>query len=809
MSYDYEGFRFTSNVNVGAGESSYAGFASRVDGEVGSAFITIATAAGAMMGLYNISVAAGEMAVISVDKTTEQNNGKLNLSATASRPSEKEAAQLKADNGFSAVVTAVDGTQYRILESSAYVVVNSSRFNYELSATQSVKAKELFENVEQLLSSPGWRSLWAKVEEGTKGQDVDVITWAYNNVPETRSVIDGCRAILGEVPIVTYTLNVKNGVDTEAPTITADGITIITMGNRIKAECTGASDNYFVYGFEYQVLDGAGAVVDMGVVQDGTQIIRPTAALGDGEYTLNVRAYDYSGNYSDWVNTAIVVNNNLYIESEGMSESDPVALTKEQTVEKGAPVEYTLTPEYSGSYNFILEGLDNKAKITITEYSGDGAKGKRLRSKTMSAKNFAKGAGAVLLDKNNTYTLSVSSGNTANYTVAVEGTAFVNANQIPEDTWSNMKTVQDVASDMKVMIHSNDQQLVTDEWVGFSDKNDVRELAVTTAGKMTFELTATDKTRLAIYVENPKNGKLKKLKSVSVGKSKSGSASKSIKNLLLEVGTYFLVVESTNASKGGNADYSVVLNAGGTELFKDADLNPLDNSYDTAPELNYSETGTLVSQEWVGFGDKFDYFRLAAGEGGAYDFAIDKTNAQVRLTVFEVVKKKDGSEKLKSVKKVSTSEKSGWSAATGVLMLGKDTEYVVAVESPKASKGVGSYYSLELKQGQAYNWANNTQEYATVLSGTGYNGVLSKAANGDEVDYIDIRQFSGSFSLDMVEGKAKVSWLNAAGEEILETSKVNTKNGIEFDTASIPEVAFLRIDADSKKLNQYSIAALA
>ena len=119
MSYDYEGFRFTSNVNVGAGESSYAGFASRVDGEVGSAFITIATAAGAMMGLYNILVAAGEMAVISVDKTTEQNNGKLNLSATASRPSEKEAAQLKADNGFSAVVTAVDRKQYRIIESRA------------------------------------------------------------------------------------------------------------------------------------------------------------------------------------------------------------------------------------------------------------------------------------------------------------------------------------------------------------------------------------------------------------------------------------------------------------------------------------------------------------------------------------------------------------------------------------------------------------------------------------------------------------------------------------------------------------------
>ena len=806
MSYDYEGFRFTSNVNVGAGESSYAGFASRVDGEVGSAFITIATAAGAMMGLYNITVADGAMAVISADKTTEQNNGKLNLSATASRPSEKEAAQLKADSGFSEVVTAVDGTQYQILKSSAYVVVNSSRFNYELSATQSVKTKELFENVEQLLSSPGWRSLWAKVEAGTKDQDVDVITWAYDNVPETRSVIDGCRSILGEVPVVTYTLNVKNGVDSEAPVITADGITIISMGNRIKAECTGASDNYFVYGFEYQILDAAGAVVEDGIVQDGTQVIRPTAALGDGEYALSVRAYDYAGNYSDWVNTAIVVNNNLYIDSKGLSESEPVALTKEQTVEKGAPVEYTLTPEYSGSYNFILEGLDSKAKITITEYDGEGAKGKRLRSKTMSAKNFAKGAGSVLLDMNRTYTVEVSSNSTANYKVAVEGTAFVNANQIPEDNWSNLKTVQGVSSDMKVMIHSEDQKIVESEWVGFSDSRDVRELAVTTAGRLTFDLTATDKARSSIYMENPKNGKLKKLKSASVGKSKSGSASKSIKNLLLEVGTYYLVVESPNASKGGNADYSVTLDASGSELFKDADLNPLDNDYKTASVLDCSKTGTLVEREWVGFGDQFDYYRIAAGEGGAYNFAVDEANGPIRLTVFEVVKKGD-SEKLKSVKKVSTSAKADWSGATGTLMLGKDTEYVVAVESRKASKGEGSYYSVELKQGQAYNWANNEQADATVLTGAGYNGVLSKAANGDAVDYIDLRQFSGSFSLDMVEGKAKVSWLDAAGV-VLDTDKINTKNGIEFNTASAPEVAFLRIDADSKKLNQYSIAAL-
>ena len=66
MSYDYEGFRFTTNVNVGAGDHVYAGFASHVDGEVGSAFITIATAVGAMMGLYNITVAEGDTAFLAV-----------------------------------------------------------------------------------------------------------------------------------------------------------------------------------------------------------------------------------------------------------------------------------------------------------------------------------------------------------------------------------------------------------------------------------------------------------------------------------------------------------------------------------------------------------------------------------------------------------------------------------------------------------------------------------------------------------------------------------------------------------------------
>lgn len=801
MSYDYEAFRFSTNVNVGTASGKYAGFASYVDGKVGSAFV-VATAVGAMMGLYNITVASGAMAVISVGKTTKQNNGSLKLAATSSKPSEKTASSLKADSGFADVVTAVDGTIYRILKSSAYVVVNSSHFNYSLSATQSVKAKALFDEVEKLLGSSNWRAIWDVVARETLGTNVDVISWVYKNIPETRSVIDGCNNILGEVPVVTYALDVKNGVDTEAPTIDKSGISVIFMGNKIKAECTGAKDNFFVYGFQYQIVDQDDRIVETGSVS-GTETIRPKAALGDGNYTLRLKAYDYAGNVTaEWVDTAFKVSNNLYVDADALENSvGPLVLSQPQTVEKSSsPLVYSFTAQYSGSYNLILKGLDSKAKVTITEYDVSDGKKKKLRSKTMTWKNFENGVGNVLFDKDKLYEISVSSNTTANYEIAVEGVMFKKANQVPEDNWSDLKKVHAVTSDMKVMVQSDNQRLISDEWVGFTDKLDVRELEITTASRLSIELISTDKARMSLYVEQS-SGQLKKLKSISVGASKTGSATKTMDNLLLGVGTYYLVVESPNAKKGGNANYSVSLTTG-TEIFTSANMNPLDNNPGTAPFVNGGQIGTLISGEWVGFSDQYDYFRIAGiGNGGAYEFGIDGANDQLRLTVYQVVKE-GGGEKLKVVKQVTSSAKTDWAVSTGSLLFGKGKDYIVAVESPKASKGAGSAYSLELKQAEIYNWDNNTLADATVLTDAFYRGILSKAADGDTVDYIDLRQFAGGdLSIDMAAGKAKVSFLSADGD-VLYSEKINTKKSVEFSAA---DCSFLWIEADSKKGNQYAI----
>ncbi|MDR0932973.1 MAG: hypothetical protein LBM70_08165 [Victivallales bacterium] len=801
MGFDYEGFRFTTNYNIGAGNNTYSGFASRVDGELGSAF-TIATAYGAMIGLNNITVAAGGIAVISISKSTKQNNGKLQLSATATRPTEKQAANLKADVGFANIVTAVDGTQYHVLESSAYVVVNSSRFEYTLSATQSTKTLALFNEVEKLLGSNNWRKIWEQLSNATQGKNVDVVNYIYSNYPETRSVIDGCRNILGEVPVVTYELNVKNGKDTVAPVIDSKGITIINMGNKVKAECTGSSDNYFVLGFEYRIVDESGKIVETGVSQNGTETIRPKLTLGNGNYSMGIRAYDYSKNYSAWVDRAITVNNNLYIDATELAGSTaPLALSKKQTAEKGDILEYNLTPQYSGSYNLILQDLDANAKITITEYATLGGKGKKLRSKSMTADNFANGAGSVLLDMNKFYTISVSAKkDNADYTVAITGEAYTRANLVPEDNWSDLKTVHGVSSEMKVMIQSDSQKIITNEWVGFTDSLDVRELEIVTAGMFQLDMNTNNQTRMSIYSENAKTGKLKKLKSIS---AKSGGGSVSIGKLLLDVGHYYLALEAPKASKGINADYSVQLNSGGTELFTKANMNPLDNTFSSAPLLDCSKTGNLITGEWVGFGDQFDYYRVPGGTGGAYEFIIDGAVSKLKLTVYKVVKA-NGTQKLKKVKSVTTKAADAWSADTGILQFAQGEEYVVAVENPNAKKGAGDDYDLELQKSLAFNWGNNSKDTATVLTGSVFEGVLSKASGGDFVDFIDLSGHNQDLSIDMVSGKAKVSLFNS-DDELIKAINLNPNKGLELNPV-LTGCAYMRIDAASKKLNEYTIA---
>ena len=85
------------------------------------------------------------------------------------------------------------------------------------------------------------------------------------------------------------------------------------------------------------------------------------------------------------------------------------------------------------------------------------------------------------------------------------------------------------------------------------------------------------------------------------------------KELLLDAGTYYFAVESTNAAKGGNADYTVAVNDQSVFYTKG------DNSDDwtdmktagaegavVALDEAVTSAGVLIDDGWVGYGDAID-----------------------------------------------------------------------------------------------------------------------------------------------------------------------------------------------------------
>ena len=226
--------------------------------------------------------------------------------------------------------------------------------------------------------------------------------------------------------------------------------------------------------------------------------------------------------------------------------------------------------------------------------------------------------------------------------------------------------------------------LISGEWVGYGDAVDYRAVTFGNAGKYTFSINATDAAKLTVWTLRP-NGRLKALKKVSVKAGTSGG----IAGLLLDAGTYYLSVESTNAKKGGSADYDVSLDGASTFFTKgdnrDDDPGALPGEFRTALDGN---GGRLIDNGWVGYGDAVDYRELEVTRAGAYTFTLSGAADAVKLTLFS----EDETGKRRKLKSVSVKNGSG---SIEALELGTELRYLAAVESSTAKKGGGTDYSLD------------------------------------------------------------------------------------------------------------------
>jgi len=106
-----------------------------------------------------------------------------------------------------------------------------------------------------------------------------------------------------------------------------------------------------------------------------------------------------------------------------------------------------------------------------------------------------------------------------------------------------------------------------DSFVGFGDSADFRKIHLDSDAALSFTLQATDATKFTVWrlIEGTdKKGNTtytqKALQATTLKKAKGATLYEAeTKALLLEAGTYYVSMESTNASKGGRAYYNVAV----------------------------------------------------------------------------------------------------------------------------------------------------------------------------------------------------------------------------------------------------------
>ena len=156
-------------------------------------------------------------------------------------------------------------------------------------------------------------------------------------------------------------------------------------------------------------------------------------------------------------------------------------------------------------------------------------------------------------------------------------------------------------------------------------------------------------------------------------------------------------MQSTNAKKGGNADYTISLDAGSI-FYPRGDDGLNDWLYDKKEKVFNTEldfAGAIEKEHelqisgdecWVGFGDEFDYYEFSVDNDMDVSFNIAASDA-VKLVIYQLV-----NGKVKTLQ--TTTVKAGNPVSSKKLALKSDGEYYLSVQSTNAKKGGNAEYSI-------------------------------------------------------------------------------------------------------------------
>ena len=244
-------------------------------------------------------------------------------------------------------------------------------------------------------------------------------------------------------------------------------------------------------------------------------------------------------------------------------------------------------------------------------------------------------------------------------------------------------------------------------------------------------------------------------------------------------GEYYLMVQSTNAKKGGNADYSVEVNkkvnekdgSKYTEFFTQGDNS--DDWRDMSTNGASGHVGTFgftpvkstdSLSDWVGYGDSIDYKGFTVAAGTQLCFEVHATGAS-KFAVYELVSKTKKGETTYSLKTLQsftlkeTEKGSGdYLGATSFYTFEEGGTYYFSMESTNAKKGGSASYTVMVGMAVSVSDALTMPETASVASALAMPETDSSA---DSLAMPDSLSF-GQYDTDVLAG----TYLDSAADKL-------------------------------------------
>ncbi len=320
------------------------------------------------------------------------------------------------------------------------------------------------------------------------------------------------------------------------------------------------------------------------MTNNGVAYFRSTDAAGNISYT----------NYTV-SNIAEEVKNGLV----GIHSDDD-----RQKLQVNLPGRYTL--------NNIEFGILN-AKIYIYGQNGKLAASGKVKNGILQFKETLLDAGKYQL-----VISSTDSTKSASYyaTQLLATEYFTQANQVIDHDWHTAPELSAVSG-----------AGISDEWVGFGDAVDLRNLVLASDSQLTFTLAGVGNS-VKLSLCKVENQTLKTVKTVT---AKAGREA-SLKNLLLDSDEhYVLKVEATGAAKGYNSNYEVRIS--GT-AFDNPNNTLANNRWQDAQELDLARG---VADEYVGYADAADWYKFDLIQAGMLDLELNLGTARAaQMTLYRL-----------------------------------------------------------------------------------------------------------------------------------------------------------------------------